>query len=91
MDRYERERYTTERKISRLQIIDPLIAKAPKRKAKGNEITHLIEVLIAAHDMLVHYDSLNETPALAGCVETTFDMAAARLTEVLAPPAENPA
>lgn len=85
MDRYERERYTTERKIARLQIIDPLIARAPKRKTKGNEITHLIETLVSAHDMLVFYDSQSEAPALAGSVETVFDMAAERLTEVLAP------
>ncbi len=85
MDRYERERYTTERKIARLRIIDPLIARAPKRKTKGNEITHLVEVLIASHDMLVHYDSQPEAPALAGSVETVFDMTVERLTEVLAP------
>jgi hypothetical protein len=88
MNRYERERYTIDRKLARLQIIDPLIAKAPKRKTKGNEITHLIEVLIATHDMLVYYDSLDEAAAVAGSAETTFDMAVERLTAALAPPAQ---
>lgn len=71
------------RRVERVQTLQMVNEKLPRRKAKGSELARLWTLLEETHELLLDYDIQADPPAIAEALAGTFGDIATHLYATL--------